>query len=373
MMRWLVAALFLCASVDIAACPLCMGYRPSTAQQLAVLQQAVLAQPATDGRGYRVVATIKGEPPSSGMIEATAVQADGGAPASGKPLLLARDDKWPIWLSFGAIGAEHAGWLRQIVAGKSATEMSAEEWRARVALMLPYLENREPLVAEIAYGELAAAPYAALSATKSQLATARVRQWLADPKLAARQPMYLLLLGLGGNAQDAAVVERRLDEAWRAGDAMNLGSLIAADLQLRGPVRVAWVDERYLNDSTRSSREVEAALLALSVHGNANTTVPRERVIKSYRMFMTAHKDIAGYVAQDFAAWRYWDAVPDYVALLKAGVKQQYPSQIAIIAYLRQSPAGKAGSIDLPLSEGLPLQQSTGMVPKAGSIPVLPQ
>jgi ABC-type uncharacterized transport system substrate-binding protein len=40
--------------------------------------------------------------------------------------------------------------------------MNADEWRARVALMLPYLEHREPLVAEIAYGELAAAPYAAL-------------------------------------------------------------------------------------------------------------------------------------------------------------------------------------------------------------------
>ena len=40
--------------------------------------------------------------------------------------------------------------------------MNAEEWRARVALMLPYLENPEPLVAEIAYGEIASAPYSAL-------------------------------------------------------------------------------------------------------------------------------------------------------------------------------------------------------------------
>jgi hypothetical protein len=72
--------------------------------------------------------------------------------------------------------------------------MNADEWRARVALMLPYLEHREPLVAEIAYGELAAAPYAALLAAKPRLAAPAIRRWLADPKLTARQPLYLLLI-----------------------------------------------------------------------------------------------------------------------------------------------------------------------------------
>jgi hypothetical protein len=47
--------------------------------------------------------------------------------------------------------------------------MKVDEWRDRVALMFPYLEHHEPLVAEIAYGELAAAPYAALLAAKPRL------------------------------------------------------------------------------------------------------------------------------------------------------------------------------------------------------------
>lgn len=373
MTRALFAALLLCASAELAACPLCMGYRPSTAQQLALLSQAVLAQPAADGRSYRVVATIKGEPPRGGTVEAAAVQLDAATPASTKPLLLARGERWPMWMNFGAIRVEHAALLRQIVAGPPAADMTAEQWRARVALMLPYLESPEPLVAEIAYGELAAAPYAALVAVGPRLSASRIRQWLADPKLAARQPLYLLLLGLAGNAQDAVAIERRLDALLRAGDATNTGSLIAADLQLRGPARVAWVDERYLTDGKRSSREVEAALLALSVHGGANGAIPRDRVIASYRLFMTAHPDIAGYVAQDFATWGYWDAVPDYVALLKGGVKQQYPSQIAIVAYLRQSPAGKAGGIDLPKSDGLSMQPWKDALGKPSANPMLPQ
>ena len=69
-MRWCVfAALFLCASSLATACPLCLGaFRSSVAQQLVNLPHEVLAQPSADGRGYRVVAVIKGEKPAGGMI-----------------------------------------------------------------------------------------------------------------------------------------------------------------------------------------------------------------------------------------------------------------------------------------------------------------
>ena len=93
---------------------------------------------------------------------------------------------------------------------------------------------------------------------------------------------------------------------------------------------MAWVESKYLVDRKRSPREIKAALLALSVHGDANGAIPRERVIQSYRMFMNEHPDIAGYVAPDLAAWQYWDAVPDYLALMKSDVRQQYPSRLAI-------------------------------------------
>ena len=45
-----------------------------------------------------------------------------------------------------------------------------------------------------------------------------------------------------------------------ARDATNLASMIAADLQLRGPSRMAWVDAKYMGDRLRSTRELEAAL-----------------------------------------------------------------------------------------------------------------
>jgi hypothetical protein len=344
--RGLLAAVLLCVSAAAAACPLCLGAgQPTKAQQLAAAQQAVLAVPTARASRFRVIEVIKGERPSTSTIE-------GGYPRFGpavnaevpksEPLLLVRDDQFPSWVILGAISKEQSGWLRKLAVGKRADEISAEEWRARVALVVPCLENPQPLVAEIAYGDLATAPYAAVRTAKPRLDARAVRAWVADPELAGRHRLYLLLLGVAGNARDAAALEQRLEAAWKSDNATNLASMLAADLELRGAARMTWVEERYLRDRARSTPEIEAALLALSVHGNANGVIRRERVIQSYRMFMKEHQEIAGYVAQDLAAWQYWDAVPEYVALMKSDVPQQYPSRVAIVAYLQQSPSVEA-------------------------------
>ena len=74
-----------------------------------------------------------------------------------------------------------------------------------------------------------------------------------------------------------------------------------------------------------------------------------ERVIQSYRLFMRARKDLAGLVAPDLAAWRYWDAVPEYAALMKSDLRQQGPSRFAIAVYLQQSRgAGEASRPVVP-------------------------
>jgi hypothetical protein len=351
MTRSLLAAMLLCVSAAAAACPICLGAgQPTKAQELTTAQQAVLAVPTADASRFRVIEVIHGDRPSSSTIEGgyprNGPAADAKVP-TGKPLLLVRNDPFPTWVVLGAIGREQSGWLRKLAAGKRFEDMSAEDRRARVALVLPDLESSEPLVAELAYGELAAAPYAAMRTARAQLDARAVRAWLADPKLAARHRLYLLLLGFAGTAGDAAALDQRVEAAWKSGDATSLASMLAADLELWGAARMTWVEERYLGDRSRSALEISAALLALSVHGNASGVIPRERVIQSYRVFMKAHPEIAGYVAQDLAAWQYWDAVPEYVALMKSDVRQQLPSRVATLAYLRQSPSAEAREIAL--------------------------
>jgi hypothetical protein len=200
----------------------------------------------------------------------------------------------------------------------------------------------EPLVAEIAYGELARAPYSALRSLEGRLDLVAVRQWIADSRPAKRHSLYTLLLGIEGDPTDAARLEQRLEEAWKAKDATNLGPMLAASLELRGPSRMEWIDARYMRDRDRTKPELDAALLALSVQGSANGAIPRERVIQSYRTFIAVHKDLAGFVAQDLAAWNYWDAGPAYIALLHSSLMQHPASRYAMLSYLRQSPRADA-------------------------------
>jgi len=367
----LLAALFVCVSSVASACPLCLGaFRSSVAQQLVNLPHALLAEPSEDGRAYRVVALIKGERPASATIPAEAIQLDDFRDASAT-LLLVRDEGWSMWLGLGAVTVEHAGWLRQIATVKRPPDMNADEWRIHVALMLPYLEHREPLVATMAYGELSVAPYPALVSAKTRLDAPAIRRWLADPRLMARQPLYLLLLGIAGDAADARSLEPQLEALCLANDATNLGSMIAADLQLRGPSAMAWVDAKYMGDRLRSTHELEAALLALSVLGSANDQIPRERVIQSYRLFIQEHKPLAGFVARDLADWQYWGAVPLYLALTKSNVRQDFKSRVAVAAYLRQSPVGSL--IESDVSEiripDQPASDERAVIP----IPMLPR
>lgn len=339
-MTWrLLAAALLLQGMDALACPICMGWgRPSRAQQLVAAPGAVLAVPTAEAGRFRVVQVIKGERPPDGTVEGgyprNAPASEGAPPTDERPLLIVRDDPLPTWVILGAIDAARADWLRAVAAGKPAAERSPEEWRDRIALVLPQFNDPDLLPAQLASAELAAAPYDALRTAKPLLDGVALRRWLADPRLAPRHSMCLLLLGIAGNAQDATTIEKRLQAAVESGDATNLSSMLTADLELQGAARVAWIESNYLADPNRSSPETKAALLALSVHGNAGGTIPRERVIEAYRVFMKAHPETAGDVAPDLAAWQYWDAVPEYLALMRSKVRQQYSSRQAMQAYL---------------------------------------
>ncbi len=325
------------------ACPLCLGgvlFAPG--QQLDVAEEAVLAAPTADGTRWRIIEVAKGHAVAGQVITEAVDGADAAALRAGRPVLLLRHEQWPRWSSVGTIGVEYAGWLRQLAVTGPRTDRPDVDWRARVALVAPYLESPEPLAADIAYGEIARAPYGALRSLKARLDAVTVARWLDDPRLAARRPAYTLLLGVAGGPADAERLERRLDAAWAARDATNLGAVLAADLELRGPSRVAWIETRYLADRARTMPEIAAALQALSEHGDENGAVPRARVIQAFLVLIKERKPMAGLVAGHLAEWEYWDAVGEYTALLASSVPLDPPSRAAIITYLERCPRAEA-------------------------------
>jgi hypothetical protein len=354
-----LAALMVITAGEAAACAICLSaFVVTTGQQLDLADQAVLAVPASDGGQFRVAEVVKGNAAVDGIIAEPVSRVDAAALESGKPLLLLRSELAQRWTSVGTIGVEYAGWLRQLSAtshvggarpriawprvSRTSSALTEAEWHERLVLVLPYLENPERLAAEIAYGEMSRAPYGAMRSLKPRLDATTIAGWVDDPKLASRRPTYTLLLGIAGGADDAARLEQRIDSAWKSRDATNLAAMLAADLELRGPSRVGWIEKMYLADGDRTMPEIEAALLALSVHGGANGVVPRERVIHAYRLFIGERKPMAGFVAQELADWESWDATAEYAALLTSDAVKDPASHFAVVNYLQRSPHAAA-------------------------------
>jgi hypothetical protein len=328
-------------------------------QQLDTADRVVLAVPIAGTNQLRIVEIVKGKDAIGDVIPDPVSDLDPSATMGRSAVLLLGDPFSPRWSSVGTIRAEYADWLRQLAATRlikgdgprpttwrqdlrGAAALSYAGWRERIAVIEPYFENSDPLAARIAWGELARSPYAAMDVVRSRLDVATVTRWLDDPKLASRHAAYTLLLGFVGGQAEASRLEQHIDAMRNSHDTTSLGAMIAADLELRGPFRVGWVEAMYFADRSRSLPEIEAALLALNVHGDANRTIPRERVIQAYRTFIRERPAMAGFVAPQLADWNYWDAKEEFAALLKSHAIKDPASEFAVNNYLQSAAAAKA-------------------------------
>ena len=300
---------------DALACPLCFsGLVITPGQKLDSADDAVIAVPTGGAGGFLIVEIVKGNPDTNGPIGQTAsspdvvgaltlqskaVPAADEHPSPADSFLLIRNRLTEQWTSLGPVDLAYADWLRRVAATDRPDEeppprpwpqttiawstLSDAEWRERLVLIAPQLESDEPLVAEMAHGELARAPYALMRALKPQLDAALIAGWVDDPGLAQRRAAYLLLLGIAGGPEEAAAVEAMIDAALTSGDSTDLAAMLAADLEMRGPDRVGWIEEVFFADQKRTLPEIEAARLALSIHGAVNGAVPRARIAEAFR------------------------------------------------------------------------------------------
>ncbi|MBB3933731.1 hypothetical protein GGR25_004809 [Kaistia hirudinis] len=343
------------------ACAICLSaVSVSTGQKLDAADQVALAAPVAGGQQFRIVEAVKGDAALDTIVEASSDHAENFPAEAGKLSLLARNAMSGRWTNFGALSAGNADWLRDLlktndgeakapprawpIANPVQAATDSTNWPRRIVLIAPRLEDGDPLAAEIAFGELSRAPYEVSRTLKPTLDPDKVRRWVQDPALSKRHDAYILLLGIAGRADDATVLEERLAGARTAHDATNVAALLAAYIELGGPSQVGWIEENYLLDHGRSLPEIDAALLALNVHGAVGGVVSRQRVVDAYRDFIRERKPMAGFVATYLSDWKAWDAVPDYVEVLRSNAVKDPAGQFAIVTYLRDSSDPQAQS-----------------------------
>lgn len=306
--------------------------------QLHAADAVVLAAPQTPVAGYRVVAQVKGTLPPGPI---TSVQWTVAPPAAGAttPAVLLYSAAGHSWRAVGTLDLARAAWLTQLMRGvRPAGIEPVADWPHRLAAFVADLEDPQALVARLAYEEVSVAPYAAMRSARARLDSARIRRWLDDPALVARRPLYLLLAGIAGGADAAPDLRRRVDAAVKDGSAGALSAALAAWVEVEGIPVVAWIEQEFFARPGRDESQVQAAVLALAVHGSDGARVPRERVVAAFARLAVGNPAMAGFAASDLAGWGHWETGPVYAQILGSGQPLAFASRYAMVFYLLRSP-----------------------------------
>lgn len=307
------------------ACPICSGTAPNLTllQRLINADRALVAQPAGGG-DFRILASVKappGTPDRPGTTLRKPVFAPGedvptriGAP----PVLLLRQSLGGAWIVAGPMPATAAPDARRLVGAQRSADMTPADWQARVRRIAPLLEHPVALLAETAYGEIARSPYSAMRSVRGLVPPADLKVWIADPARAPRRALYWLLYGIVAGPSEARDIASRVDALGRVHGLTDLSSLLAADLEAGGAARRAVLRKRYFEDRARTLPELQEAVLAFTVHADAGDAALQRETAAMFGGMVRTHRALGGLVAADLARWRYWEAVPDYVALLRS-------------------------------------------------------
>ena len=83
--------------------------------------------------------------------------------------------------------------------------------------------------------------------------------------------------------------------------------------------------------------EIQAALVALRLQGEANATIPRIRVVSALRRFIAERPAMAGSVAMTLSDWACWEAREDFEAIMASGAITDPASEFAVALYLKRA------------------------------------
>lgn len=312
-------------------------------RQLAAADRIVLVQSARQAGPVSAPVVVRGAaPPADWAINA------GPSPISAWRAddlqLLVMNAGEARWTLLGYLPPTRTGWLQRL-AGMAPLTVGSEPDLLRARFFVRDLEDAYPLVAQAAYEEVAVQPYAVLRTLATEVDVRQLARWVQDTARTARWPLYYLLLGLAGRTADAANLERRIEERRPGGSAQEVSAMLAALVALRGETGLAWLEQNFLAVRTTPDAEVQAALLALSVHGADGVAVSKDQVVAAYSRFIVRNPQRAGFVASDLASWGRWEFAEAFASALRSGEPQVFASRYAMVFYLLRNPRPQAKAL----------------------------
>lgn len=105
---------------------------------------------------------------------------------------------------------------------------------------------------------------------------------------------------------------------------------------MKGEDAVRFVEVSYIQSRDRKLGEVLAAIDGLRTHGQAGTTIPRERIKASFQLLLRERPQLAETIVDDFALREDWSIAPRLMEIYSAG--EQPWNDALIVKYLEACP-----------------------------------
>ncbi len=282
--RWAVAVCLPLAiglqSQLASACPFCSAVSQTFAEEMAsmdvvafgVLTSAVKAEEDENGdipkSKFDVTTVLKGEAwvKSNDAVEVHFF----GTPREGQTyLLMATDPPDLMWGSPLKIEERGQAYLQEITSLPDTPE--------RLRFFMQHLEDADEMLARDAYDEFLRAPYEAVIQVKDSMDREQLMTWITDADVpTSRRRLYLTMLGVCGNDDDAAQLEAMM-RSENKDDRSGLNAMVASFLTLRGAAGLPVIEELFLQNEDAEYADIYAAIMAIRFHGNEGNVISQEK------------------------------------------------------------------------------------------------
>ena len=195
------------------------------------------------------------------------------------------------------------------------------------------------MLARDAFDEFANAPYPDIIALKPHMDREQLIAWIkaTDTVPASRRRLYLTMLGVCGEKEDANMLEGFMRSDDRE-EKLGLDAMVACYLTLLGPEGMGTVKELFLSNEDSEYSDTYSAIMALRFHASDEIDViPRDQILSGFHCLLN-RPELADLVIPDLARSEDWTVLPRMLELFENADAESNWIRVPIVNYVRACP-----------------------------------
>jgi len=342
-----IVTLCLADARAVLACPFCTAVAQTLRQEMKQMDVVAIAiRTHADSESvstFEIQKLIKGDQLVK-LGQKIQINYFGRAEAGESFLIMGIDPPELLWSSPLQLSDKAIEYVDQV------TKLSEDDGVGRLKFFIQHLADTDPILARDVYDEFASASYADMLQLKESYDRTWLLESVQDVDLPPdRRRLYLVMLGICGQPQDADELEKMLrsdDPNQRSG----LDALISCYVSLKGAEALKLVNELYLINRDSTYADTYSAIMALRFHGTDGGVVERQAVADSLRI-MLERSELADLVIPDLARWEDWTVINKVAELFKKADDKSSWVRVPVINYLRACPLPEAAKVLEELKE----------------------